>query len=235
MAEPEEFNALKILNKIKTENDGTISITRAYNGSIVVNLYEGIEEGMITGRKRNNASKELINTDTITYKNVSIVKIINNLYSLSWDKYITAEFSIEEGRSYIRLINFFMNGVDKVELTDLYEVESGKVYVPSLLGMNLLYFFINKLRLEEKKVSDFHISMRKVEYKTKPYRNADNDFYSEFGFEKIEEVEEVEGIRKKKRKAIRNTKRKSISKANEAKKKEKKKSKKSKTKKIKRK
>ena len=202
MAKQEEFNALVTLNKIKIENEGNISnTTKAYTGSIKVNPGEGIEESMITDRKNPDASKELINTETITYKNVRIGKITSTFYSLSWGKYIAAEFSIEKGNSYIQLINFFMDGVDKAKLTKLYEVESRTLYVPSLLGMNLLYFFINKLKLEKKNVSDFHISMRKVKAKTRPYRNADNNFYLEFGFEKIKGIK-----RKTKRKSKRKSK-----------------------------
>ena len=120
---------------------------------------EGIPEEILSKRAHTNAFKEPI-TNEILYKNVKITgDIKSGSLNLKWDRWIICGLSLNEEGEII-VIDFFTNRDDweSQNPTDFYD--SSNEYPIGIIGLNLIYFFINKLNLGKKLVSDSHLSIR---------------------------------------------------------------------------
>ena len=133
----------EILNGKKYKIKG--GMTR-FEGNIVVPEGEGFPEEILSKRAHTNAFKEPI-TNEILYKNVKISGDINSgSLNLKWDRWIICGLSLNEEGEII-VIDFFTNR-DDWEIqnpTDFYD--SSNEYPIGIIGLNLIYFFINKLNL----------------------------------------------------------------------------------------
>ena len=58
------------------------------------------------------------------------------------------------------VIDFFTNRDDWESQNPTYFYDSSNEYPIGIIGLNLIYFFINKLKLQKKLVSDSHLSIR---------------------------------------------------------------------------
>lgn len=189
-------NRLELLEEILK---GKYEINRGrinFKGNITVPEGEGLPVEILSERKHANAFKEAI-TNKILYKRVEISgDIRSGSLNLKWDKWIICGLSLnEEGE--IRVIDFFTDRDEwESQNTDFYE--SSNEYPIGIIGLNLIYFFINQLKLETKLVSDSHLSIREwKQYKSltpsqkkltpwKKFKSiTKSTYWNEFGFSSL--------------------------------------------------
>ena len=168
-----------------------------FKGNITVPEGKGLPEEILSERKHANAFKEPI-TNEILYKRVEISgDISSGSLNLKWDKWIICGLSLnEEGE--IRVIDFFTDRDEweRQNPTDFYD--SSNEYPIGIIGLNLIYFFVNKLKLGKKLVSDTHLSIREwkkyksltpSQKKQTPWRkfksNTKSTYWNEFGFNSL--------------------------------------------------
>ena len=152
-------NRLDLLEKILEGKYKIIGGMINFKENITVPEGEGIPEEILKVRGHANAFKEPI-TNEILYKRVEIsVDISSGSLNLKWDKWIICSLSLK-GKGEIRVIDFFTDRDEweRQNPTDFYE--SSKEYPIGIIGLNLIYFFINQLKLGKKLVSDSHLSIR---------------------------------------------------------------------------
>ena len=189
-------NRLDLLEKILEREYKIIGGIIKFTGDITVPEGEGLPEEILKGRGHANAFKEPI-TNEILYKRVEIsVDISSGSLNLKWDKWIICSLSLK-GKGEIRVIDFFTDRDEwESQNTDFYE--SSNEYPIGIIGLNLIYFFINQLKLETKLVSDSHLSIREwKQYKSltpsqkklKPWKKfksiTKSTYWNEFGFSSL--------------------------------------------------
>jgi hypothetical protein len=140
--------------------EGKYKITRGmfkFKGEITVLNGEGLTDDILSKRKHPKAFKGPFEAN-ISYKNVEITGDINSgSFNLVWNKWVISSLSLnKEGE--IRVIIFFIDNDLWKSQDPKKHFETDKEYSIGIIGLNLLFYFINNLDINKLYVDDTHIS-----------------------------------------------------------------------------
>ena len=205
---------IQILEKLL---EGKYKITRGmfrFKGEITILNGEGLSDDILARRQHPKAFKGPFEAN-ISYKNVAISgDIRSGSFNLIWNKWIVSSLSLDK-EGEIRVINFFIDNDLWKRQNPKKHFETDKEYSIGIIGLNILFYFIKKLDINNLYVDDTHISIsefskyknNKKTGKTKQswhlYKSP-STYWKELGFTDFKKINTAFG--KKKKKTIRKKK-----------------------------
>jgi hypothetical protein len=167
------------LNRHHIKHDVNVLGKHIFKGSLLVPKGHGITKEMVEIRKKGGSTKYI--DDGVIYNNIIITEF-DNKWIVEWKPFIYLELFLTNDGT-IRLHTFFYpmkesNKWINSKKNNYFSLESSSNnhYAKSILGMNLIYYFIRELNIKFKYVGDSHFS------KTTKKLIANNTFYREFKF-----------------------------------------------------